>query len=323
MATPWQLVPLLLRPAVATLLGLPAMAPAPSFGPQQQARDLYPTDAPGELGYLSLPATPSAGAEVARVEVLAPDVDREILTFALNLEYLETEYYGRGVGLVTTSTDMGPNAGDVQGGHEVPWQTPVLKAFADEIARNELAHVRLMRRLLGSKAPSRPTLDLSGTFTAAARDAGIVGPNEIFDPWQDELSFFLGGMMIEDVGITAYNGALGHLHARSLRTKIAGVATAEGHHMGFARTLLIASGGDAIEMAAQISAARRRLDGDTFDQGLELDGRVNFVPTDADAACFARTPRQVLDIVCLGRGKDRGGFYPDGMRGDVQPLMRL
>ncbi len=69
--------------------------------------------------------------------------DDDIFNFALNLESLEAEYYLRGTtGRGMDDADAGAEPGAVTGGRMVPWQNQDLKGFMEEVAQNELAHVR-------------------------------------------------------------------------------------------------------------------------------------------------------------------------------------
>ena len=245
--------------------------------------------------------------------------DADIFNFALNLESLEAEYYLRGTsGQGMDSADAGANPGPVNGGRMVPWQNNDLKQFMEEIARNELLHVRFYRRVLGRAAVSRPKIDIAGGFAAAAKAAGL-GDN--FDPFASEMNFFLGGMLMEDVGVTAYHGAVAVLKSRSNQAVAAGILGVEAYHMGMARSTLYRMGTDAQNAANAISRARDSLDGPTnLDQGIVLNGHSNFVPRDADAKVFTRTPQQVLNIVYLTpkSGVSGGGIFPDGMNGKLR-----
>jgi hypothetical protein len=78
-----------------------------------------------------------------------------------------------------------------------------IREFAEELAENELAHVRFYRKTLGAQAVSRPAIDFEAGFGAAAKGAGL--PE--FDPFANDMNFLLGGMLFEDVGVTAYAGA--------------------------------------------------------------------------------------------------------------------
>jgi hypothetical protein len=245
--------------------------------------------------------------------------DGDIFNFALNLESLETEYYLRGTtGRGMDAADAGSNPGPVNGGHMVPWQNNDLKQFMEEIARNELLHVRFYRRALGGAAVSRPRIDIAGGFAAAAKAAGL-GDN--FDPFASEMNFFLGGMLMEDVGVTAYHGAVTALKSKANQDAAAGILGVEAYHMGMARSTLYRMGTAARNAANAISNARDSLDGPAdLDQGIVLNGHSNFVPRDADAKVFSRTPQQVLNIVYLTpkSGVSGGGIFPNGMNGKIR-----
>lgn len=260
----------------------------------------------------SAPATISAGA------IAGADNDADIFNFALNLESLETEYYLRGVtGRGMDAADAGSSPGSVSGGHIVPWQNEDLRQMLQEIAENERTHVRFYRRVLGAQAVSRPAIDLGG-FAAAAKAAGL-GDN--FDPFASEMNFLLGGFLMEDVGVTAYNGAAPLIVNKTFLAAAAGILAVEAYHMGMARALLYRMGSAARNAANAISEARDRLDGPAdLDQGIEVNGRANFVPSDGDAKAFSRTPQQVLRIVYLTDrpGVTGGGLFPNGMNGALR-----
>jgi hypothetical protein len=80
-------------------------------------------------------------------------------------------------------------------------------------------------------------------------------------------------------------------------------------------------GPEARNAANALSDARDKLDGPTdVDQGIEMEGRANIVPSNADGQAFSRTPQQVLRIVYLADKPNvsRGGLFPDGMNGNVK-----
>jgi hypothetical protein len=244
--------------------------------------------------------------------------DFDIFNFALNLESLEAEYYLRGTtGKGMDDADAGTSPGPVTGGRMVPWKNDDLREFMEEVAANELAHVRFYRKTLGSQAVPRPAIDLTA-FAAAAKAAGL-GDN--FDPFASEMNFFLGGMLMEDVGVTAYHGAAPLIANKQFLDAAAGILAVEAYHMGMARSVLYRMGSEAREAANKLSDARDKLDGpDDVDQGIVVNGKANIVPADADAKAFSRTPQQVLRIVYLSDkpGVSAGGLFPKGMNGALK-----
>ena len=105
--------------------------------------------------------------------------DFDILNFALNLEYLEAEYYLRaafGRGLADAHITGTGTLGGVTGGSRVRFATKAIKEYATEIARDEEAHVKFIRAAItafGGQPVARPTIDLQQSFTTAA---GYIGP---------------------------------------------------------------------------------------------------------------------------------------------------
>src|SRR5919199_631665 len=166
--------------------------------------------------------------------------DEDIFTFALNLEYMEAEFYlrattGRGI----ADNDVGPDAGRVVGGHQAQFKNDAIREFVEELAENELAHVRFYRDVLGENAISRPAIDFDAGFKAAGQAAGL--PPD-FDPFADDMSVLLGGMLFEDVGVTAYAGAAPLLKSKEFVEAAAGILAVEAYHMGMARSQLYLMG---------------------------------------------------------------------------------
>ncbi len=243
--------------------------------------------------------------------------DTDILNFALNLEYLEAEYYLRAVnGTGLGAGDRGANPGTVTGGSAVPFATQAYREYAQEIADDEQNHVRYLRTALGSAAVDEPAIDLAGSFDAAAAAAGI---GATFNPFADEVNFLLGAFIFEDVGVTAYHGAAPLIGSKDILNAAAGILGVEAYHSGVIRTTLFSIGGSAITNAQKISDLRDSVDGpDDDDQGLTAGGVANLVPADSNSIAFARTTSQVLNIVYLNGNGTPGGFFPGGLNGRIR-----
>ena len=116
--------------------------------------------------------------------------DPDILNFALNLEYLEAQYYAyatTGAGLPASLLTGAGTPGAVRGGAQVPFSDPVIARYAREIAADELAHVTFLRNALGSTvAVAQPVIDISvgpnSAFSAAAVAAKLITAGQTFNP---------------------------------------------------------------------------------------------------------------------------------------------
>lgn len=253
--------------------------------------------------------------------------DGSILNFALNLEYLEAEFYLRaatGHGLPDDLTTGRCDRGGVKGGHKVPFKTKALRNIANEIAKDERQHVAFLRSALGGAKVSRPAIDLKDSFTAAARAAGVVGPHATFDPFASEEAFLLGAFLFEDVGVTAYKGAAPLISSKTYLDAAAGILAVEAYHAGIIRGALYGAGyvdPSVYGTVKKLSDARDLLDGPgDDDQGIGNRDYANLVPTDGNSIAFSRTPGRVLDIVYLnlsGKPASKGGFYPHGVNGTI------
>lgn len=302
----------------------------------------------GNLGMMGAGAalTACAGVVAQPGGPTDAEVDKAILNFALNLEYLEAEFYLAAVG--RTPTYESDVTGTVTGGSQVTFATPEFEEYANEIANDEEAHVLFLRSALGSDAVDRPNLNLAGgvggAFGTAARAAGstagimdedTLDALETFSPYANELFFLHGAFIFEDVGVTAYKGASPLVTSKAFLEAAAGILAVEAYHASEVRTLLYAERdtvaipagalGNNVELRVRdivgaISALRAALGGGK-DQSIIKDGKANIVPADANAIAFSRSPREVLNIVHGAVGASSGLFFPDGLSGDFSLLL--
>jgi hypothetical protein len=251
--------------------------------------------------------------------------DADILNFALNLEYLEAEFYllavtGSGLG----AADIGANPGATTGGGQVAFATPAIKAYAMEIANDEQAHVRFLRSAItkaGGTPVDKPAIDLVNSFNGAASAAGI---GTSFNPFNDENSFLVGAFVFEDVGVTAYNGAVTLISDKTILGATAAIHATEAYHAAEIRTLLVYNSDPSFLAAAvKISALRgaaSAASGAASGMAEVAPSSSAIVPADSNSLAFPRTTDQVLDIVYLnatGSAASKGGFYPNGMNGKI------
>jgi hypothetical protein len=271
-------------------------------------------------------------SSTAQAQTAAP-TDADILNFALNLEYLEAQFYTFAVfgeGLPSGSLSGTGTRGEATGGRRVNFTDQVVAQYAREIAVDERAHVDFLRTALGASAVAQPAIDISagpnGPFSAAARAAGLIGAGQSFDPYANDENFLLGAFIFEDVGVTAYKGASPLITSKVFLEAAAGLLAVEAYHAALVRTVLFRKGIEVpssglIEATESISNARDSLDGNTnLDQGIRPIGDMsNIAPLDANGLAFSRTTGQVLNIVYLNRmAVGQGGFFPAGVNGTIR-----
>lgn len=236
----------------------------------------------------------AAGAiAMADVDLVAQRVtDVDILNFALNLEYLEAEFYtvattGRRLEEVGIEVSGRGRRGQTVGGGKVSLD-PRTMFIAEQIALDEQAHVRFLRSALGRAAVAKPSINL------AALNAGFANQAE----------FLTVAAVFEDVGVSAYGGAAPLIDNAKILAAAAQIALTEAQHAGVLRLL----------------ASDNRLPVPLVDQtaiptiGVE-NGRLFFV--DGNGLSPVRSAGDVLRIVYGGRGAD-GGFFPDGVNGTIE-----
>ena len=284
--------------------------------------------------------------------------DADILNFALNLEYLEAEFYLRAAtGSGLTAADAGSGAGTVTGGTKVTGLSTAQQNILNEIAYDEQQHVRFLRSALGSAAVSRPSIDLTAGFTGAVTAANSLSPATTtlpaipatFNPFGSFDQFLVGAFVFEDVGVTAYNGAAPLISTAGIAAgylaAAAGILAVEAYHAAYVRTTLT---GNAITQgytaypyplyANRLSALRAALGGGNE---TPLAGFVaapatiatvatsTVVAADTNAIAYHRNTDQVLHIVygtfsptagatTPAAGVTKGGFFPNGLNGNIK-----
>ena len=306
---------------------------------------------------------------VAKAAIPAAPTDFDILNFALNLEYLEAQFYtlateGVYADKSTKGSAISIGAGTATGGSTsttvltkantsstssnaiapVPFTSPFVAAYAFETALEERRHVNFLRSVLTTNAVAQPTLDLVNSFYALGSLLSPAISN--FDPFANDLNFLLGAFIFEDVGVSAYHGAAGLItDTKDYLTPAASIHAVEAYHAGLIRSTIygydqgfVTIPGEtrtgAAAYATQIAGARAMFDGTGGTSSADDIGLTTkqvalntatanitastIVDADSNYIGFARTPRQVLNIVYATTGSPtKGGFFPNGLNGDI------
>jgi len=240
-------------------------------------------------------ASAVAGAAVAidtpaRAQAAFTDID--ILNFALNLEYLEAEFYtiattGKTISQINLTVSGSGVAGPTQGGALVSL-TGTMRNIALEIATDERTHVTLLQNTilsLGGSPIAKPAINLN------ALGFGFGTAND----------FLALARIFEDIGVTAYGGAAPLITSTTVLGYAARILATEAYHAGNIRLQI-----------AQNNIATSALDG--ADHIPPPSGKEYF-PLDANAITEVRTPGQVLFLAFGAANASSGGFFPGGVNG--------
>ncbi len=254
--------------------------------------------------------------------------DTDILNFALNLEYLEAEYYLRGYqgsGIPSQYTQGVGTFGGVVSTPPTPrvrFTNKYVQNYAEELATDELNHVIFLRQQLGSAAIAEPQINIGSAFDAFAQAAGI---GSSFDPYASETNFLIGGFIFEDVGATAYNGAAPLISNTTILSYVTGILGTESYHAAGLRAYLTRMEEDTPSLGIfrtcdLISDLRDSLDGPGLDdEGLLVRNLIDIVPNNyTTGLIFARSFNHVLNIVYGNTTTTPGGFIPSGVNGVIQ-----
>jgi hypothetical protein len=228
----------------------------------------------------------------------------DVLQFALNLEYLEAEFYttatmGKTIDEVGIGINGSGNQGPTTGWAQVNFANSAVftGTVASQIGNDERAHVTLLRTALsnaGVEPIAKPAINL-GALSSYGAGFG------------NEVQFLILARIFEDIGVSAYGGA----------AQLSTVTSSP--YIGTAARILAAEA----EHVANIRLQVARLGIKTF----ALDS-VDIVPPPSGSNFFSidpssgltaiRTPGQVLYLAYgLAANSTGGGFYPNGVNGAI------
>jgi hypothetical protein len=129
--------------------------------------------------------------------------DIGVISVGLNNEYLEAEFYlraltGKGLSSQDTTGAGSPGTVLVNTTRPVTFSNPVIQSIAQQLADDELAHVRDVRATFASfglTPPALPTIDLVNSFQLLTTEASL---NRHFDPLGSETDFLLAPFFFQE-----------------------------------------------------------------------------------------------------------------------------
>jgi hypothetical protein len=220
--------------------------------------------------------------------------DSDILNFALNLEYLEAEFYtvattGMSISQAGLTVTGSGASGSTTGGSQVNFTDKNALAVAQELAFDEQTHVKLIQTTLsglGAPVIAKPAINL----------------NALGFGFSNQSDFLKLARIFEDIGVTAYGGAAPLIQSKTILGYAARILATEALHAGNIRYQIALDG-----------IATAPLDG--ADHAPPPSGSQYFT-TDSNALTEVRTPGQVLFLAFGGAANaTSGGFFPAGVNG--------
>ena len=225
-------------------------------------------------------------------EVFAQSItDESVLNFALNLEYLEAEFYtvattGQRIADIGIEITGRGRAGDTIGGGRVSLDNTT-RVVADQVALDEQNHVKFLRTALRGAVVAKPAINL---------EALGIG-------FRSQTEFLILSRAFEDLGVSAYAGAAKLIDNANILEAAARIALTEGQHAGLFRYLI-----------AVANTAVTPVDNKDVPPLGSPSGRLFQV--DGNGLSTVRTASEVLKVA-YGGGTSGGGFFPNGVNGDI------
>ena len=286
-------------------------------------------------------------------EAQAAVTDNDVLNFALNLEFLEGEFYTLATTGKTLQQTSGVNTGaggtaiasgatgatiTVKANPKIAFTLPAVQGYALELALEEQRHIAFLQRALGTAAIAEPNIDLQNSFVALGALIGV--PN--FDPFANDYAFLIGNYIFPDVGTSAYHGGALLLTDKNILDSAAKIHAIEAYHAGTTRTLIysldqvatpLGPAGSMKTLTQLISRQRTVFDGTISstpdDVGVSATATVSLngtnytastvVNADSNAIGWARNTTEVLGIAYAGGAPGTGGgFFPNGFNGTIK-----
>ena len=145
-----------------------------------------------------------------------------ILKTSSLLQCLEAQFYSCAVYGHSLSDDLTGSGPQPIGCQRANFTNDDIYNVAMDVASNEIAHVNYLRTALGNSSVQCPLVNIGDAFSAAADAALNTTLSPAFSPYVNDLYFLTGAFIFEDLGVTAYKGALASFQSSDIMTAAAG-----------------------------------------------------------------------------------------------------
>ncbi len=242
----------------------------------------------------------TAGGKKLEAQSSSP-TPTDVVQFALNLEYLEAEFYSVATtGKTLEARGYAINGAGTQGATMTSYgavnfsnSLVLTGSVAQFIAADEINHVKLLRSALtanGVEPIAKPAINLDALASLGAS-------------LENEQTFLVLSRIFEDIGVSAYAGGSTYLSGSGYLQTAARILAVEGEHVANVRLQI-----------ARLAIATKAIDGADV---IPPPSGTNFFSTNTSNGLVAiRTPGQVL-YLAYGNvaNATKGGFFPSGVNG--------
>ena len=138
------------------------------------------------------------------------------------LQCLEAQFYSCAVFGHSLSDELTGSGPQPIGCQKANFTNDDIYNVAMDVTENEIAHVNYLRTALGNYSVQCPLVNIGDAFSAAADAALNTTLSPSFSPYVNDLYFLTGAFIFEDLGVTAYKGALASFNSSDIMTAAAG-----------------------------------------------------------------------------------------------------
>ncbi|KAJ4850583.1 hypothetical protein Tsubulata_017184 [Turnera subulata] len=262
--------------------------------------------------------------------------DRDLIQFAMNLEFFEAEYFlhgALGVGLDYFHPEYAMGGPPPYGAQKANLD-PVTRKIIEEFGYQEIGHLRAIVQTVGGFP--RPLYNLSREQFAQVFDQAVGHKlHPPFDPYANSVNYLLSCYVIPYMGLVGYEGMIPNLDYYHTKKLVGGLMGVEAGQDAVLRTMLYKIAFEKVEpygitvadFTIGISKLRNELarcgikDEGLFvplELGAENRTESNILSADANSLTYGRLPSEIMRVV-YGTGNESipGGFLPEGGNGRI------